>query len=221
MAHLALWFSWKRISCLLLFLGLLVVGGWKWRQKSVLNSHYTAAEKWIECNGIDNLVKTGDVICRAGNGIWSDLAKELSIREKRFSHAGVILVAPDGSITVIHAEANDYTGFGSVQEQPLVQFLCGGEETMIFRLRKQFNTVEFERCARHYLGYPFDFKFDLQTTDRLYCTEFVYRVLEDLDPPVHLTTAVSEKGKQYVPVDSCYDPELFEPIIAFHFCLNP
>ncbi len=213
MVNRTLCLYWKRACIILLFLGL-GFGCWSWRNNAILNN-YSLTNKLIEKNGMARLVRTGDVICRVGNGIWSDLAAGLSIREKRFSHAGFILVNPDASITVIHAEANDFTGIGSVHEEPLVQFLCGGEEAKIFRLRRQLDAGEFERCARRYLGCPFDFKFDLQTTDRLYCTEFVYRVMEDLNPPVRLTTVVSEKGKRYVPVDSCHDPELFEPIVAF------
>ena len=163
------------------------------------------ATQWLEHNHIESQLKTGDIICRVGNGIWSDLCRELSKREKRFSHAGVILMGKDGTATVIHAEGNDFTGIGQVLEEPLAEFLTGGDSAAVFRLNTPNRALEdemaFKSTIREYLGVPFDFKFDLSSHERFYCTELVYCIMGKLDPPVLLTTFRNDKGKEYVPVD--------------------
>ena len=216
MPRLRDWISWQKLA-LLLILTIFLGGLWKWRQQAAQKSRIQTAQQWIEQNNVRQLVKSGDIICRAGSGIWSDLATELSPREKRFSHAGIILVANDSTVSVVHAEANDYTGIGAIKEEPLAHFLSGGNDFAIFRLRQQhpqiFDTETFTTNIRKYLGIPFDYKFDLLTEDRMYCTEFIYHAMRNLNPPIHLSTITSEKGKVFVPVDSCHDPLLFNSVI--------
>ncbi len=166
-------------------------------------------------------LQTGDVILRKGNGIWSDLFRKISQRDQRFSHVGMILAPNGGPVTVIHAEGNDYTAIGAVYEQPLEDFLHEGEGAAIYRLNDELQSAlpdetTLTTLMRQYLGRPFDFKLDLTTPDRLYCTEFVYLVHQQYSPPIFLTTYTRD-GTPYIPVDSCNDPNLFHEILSLEY----
>lgn len=175
----------------------------------------------IENYNLGIKLQTGDIICRKGNGIWSDLFKDLSIRDKRFSHVGLIIVDDNHDISVIHAEANDFTGIGGVYEQSLADFMYEGDGIAIYRLAEDFqNSLPEQKILaaqiRKFLETPFDLQFDLSTNDRLYCSEFVFKVYSLLNPPINLYVS-EKKGKQYVPVDSCNDPAFFVEIVSLDY----
>ena len=48
------------------------------------------------------MLKDGDIICRLGNRFWSEIFKEFSFDDKRFSHIGIIRIN-NNRITVIHS----------------------------------------------------------------------------------------------------------------------
>ncbi|MDR3336416.1 MAG: hypothetical protein LBT16_04350 [Treponema sp.] len=53
---------------------------------------------------IPAVVQDGDVICRLGDRFWSQLFKNVSPLDRRFSHAGIARVQ-GGRVTVIHIDA--------------------------------------------------------------------------------------------------------------------
>jgi hypothetical protein len=166
-------------------------------------------------------LRTGDVILRKSNGIWSDLFRKISQRDQRFSHVGMILAPNGGPVSVIHAEGNDYTAMGAVYEQSLEDFLHEGDGAAIYRLNDELQSAlpdegTLAALMRQYLGRPFDFKLDLTTPDRLYCTEFVYLVHQQYSPPISLTTYTHD-NTPYIPVDSCNAPELFHEVLSLEY----
>ena len=165
-----------------------------------------------ESNELCASLRSGDVVCRVGNGIWSDIFRRISQRDTRFSHAGIILREADGSLWVVHSEADDFTGRGEVYIEPLQDFQARGNGVWCFRLKDEHRDLQQQetvnRKLKDYAGIPFDLKFSLETADSLYCTEFVYRFFADLEPAVMLPVARHE-NRAYVPVDSCCAPELF------------
>ena len=157
-------------------------------------------------------LRTGDVVCRAGTGMWSDFFRMFSPRDRRFSHAGIVLVEQDGKVFVIHAEADDFTAVGKVYQQPLERYVRNSRAAVVFRLQSPHPVLEDPALAaaaiRQYLSCPFDAAFDLKTPKSLYCTELVYRFFADITPAIHLKTK-RYFWKECVPVDSCCDPDFF------------
>jgi len=118
-------------------------------------------------------VEIGDVVFRRGQGPWTQYFIDCSSREKRFSHVGIV-VSNANEVIVAHAEANDWTGVGQVCLQSWDVFFSGALEEAVFRYQGDKTTRRRIACeSEKMLGVPFDRRFDMGDTNRLYCTEFV------------------------------------------------
>lgn len=171
--------------------------------------HFYLLPAWgVDKNGFLKLetgrVDSGDIICRFGNGIWSNYFKNVSSEEKRFSHIGIIFVDEKSTPWVIHASANDYSGVGRVAKDPLKQFIAKAEEFAIYRIEGDEDVGP--RIAREALGFldrPFDSAFDLSTEDRVYCSELIYLCV-NRSAKSKIIRPFNYKGYQVVAIDNCY-----------------
>ena len=134
---------------------------------------------------IEPLLKHGDIILRSGIGLWSDFFRSRNLRDKRFSHVGIVQRAADGSWQVIHADGDDFTGHGTVFADTLANFVGQSTAVGIGRLRVA-DPESFVRNARKCLGRPFDWKFDTEESTAIYCTELVDLALRETDPRLRL-----------------------------------
>ncbi len=122
-------------------------------------------------------VMPGDVILRRGDGFWSAPFAHLNARDSRFSHVGVVVGGRE--LAVIHVEANELTGQGFVQRQPLSAFLAQSLAATVMRPRDP-GVAERAADIAEALGrraIPFDLSFDLETSEELYCSELAWLVL--------------------------------------------
>ena len=105
---------------------------------------------------------------------------------------------------MIHACFGDSTGDQGVCRVSLNDFLADAEDVAIFR--SKFDAVSRARIAQQaasYLGLGFDTKFDLETRDRVYCSELVrLSVNSALESEIIPTSMV--RGKKAVALDDCY-----------------
>ena len=116
----------------------------------------------------------GDIVCRAGQGSWSEQFREKSRIDKRFSHCGII-VKKDLQWFVIHSDANDVTGVGVVRQEPLQNFLENGKGVEVYRLDISSDVAQrICQNAESYLNVPFDARFDIRSDEKVYCSELVY-----------------------------------------------
>lgn len=123
-------------------------------------------------------LRSGDVVFRRGRSLVSRSVLALD-RGALFSHVGLLRVS-GGRARVIHAlpEGDDGSG-GSIQIEPLDQFLATGRASAaaIYRLRSRSSVAE-EAAAAAY-GYllaavPFDDSFNASDDRALYCTELIW-----------------------------------------------
>jgi hypothetical protein len=170
------------------------------RQHSIL--HYVQEDEILSS------LKDGDIICRLGDRIWSKFFKELSPNDKRFSHLGIVRIR-ENTITVINAEGLAVEGKDYVNEVSLKDFLKIAQRVGIYRLR----TIEGYKIsdeALKYKGRPFDWQFDMEEDNNLYCSELLYVILKRLDPNIVLnTTWLKNFKKNVIPLDVCLQSEYF------------
>ena len=166
----------------------------------------------IEKNhGLFEIVEDGDIICRLGNRLWSEIFSGLSVTDKRFSHIGIIRIHND-IVSVIHAEGS--TGYGTdyVSEVSLDDFLQVARRIGIFRTIN-VNGNEISHIALEYVGIPFDWDFDLEDGSRLYCTELLYVILKRIKPEIQLNTVYYKRwGIDIIPLEAVSNSEYFSEV---------
>ena len=153
----------------------------------------------------------GDIICRLGDRLWSIFFREFSPNDKRFSHLGIIKIR-DNNVSVINAEGLAVEGRDYVNEVPLKDFLKIAQRVGVYRLR----TIEgnkISETALEYIGYPFDWQFDMEDDTNLYCSELLYVILKKMNPDIKLNTIwIKEIGRNVIPLDVCSQSEYFTEI---------
>ena len=119
-------------------------------------------------------MRSGDLVCRLGNGYFSGIFRRFSGDSERFSHIGVFHREGD-SCFVIHADADELSGVGGVRKESLRDYLCGAHDHLFARITVDSIRLGVDSLALSYLGreIPFDTRFDLSSDSALYCTELV------------------------------------------------
>ena len=148
-------------------------------------------------------IHVGDVVVRKGQGAWTHYFIDCSSREKRFSHVGIVVSNVPPWI-IVHSDANEWTGIGSVRLESWQGFYADALECAVFRYNglDSFAT-SFADKGMALIGVPFDRAFDMDDTNRLYCTEFVRTVINDT-LKTNLVGWTSVCDKRVVALDDIY-----------------
>jgi hypothetical protein len=123
-------------------------------------------------------LRAGDVVLRQGTGLWSGLFARVNVRDRRFSHAGIV-VGDGRRWRVVHAEADDLGRDGRVRLDDWEVFTAEVPRLAVLRLRDDAAAARAAEAALdlYAAALPFDFDFDLARLDAVYCTELVWRAL--------------------------------------------
>ena len=121
------------------------------------------------------LLCTGDIICRLGNGYFSKYFREYASREKKYSHIGILSIE-NGVIYVYHSEASELTGVGLVKKETLNYFLSDINIYEFYRMN--YSTSMISQITNKVKIYyqrktPFDLDFDSSNDNELYCAELI------------------------------------------------
>lgn len=161
-----------------------------------------ASSDGLVCFNADSL-RSGDLICRLGDGFFSDIFRRYSGGEERFSHIGILHREGD-SCFVIHAEASELTGIGWVKRDPLSLFVDESLDWQVFRVKADSLRLRVDSFALLYYQRPtpFDLDFDLSNDSALYCTELVAVCIErSLDEKGYVPAFPLRKEFSYYRVD--------------------
>jgi hypothetical protein len=167
-----------------------------------------------EWGDLFEIVEDGDIICRLGDRLWSQLFKDVSVTDKRFSHMGIIHVN-NGIITVIHSEGDTGHGRDFVNEVPLQEFVKIARAIGIYRIN-DIEGSQISNLAAEYIGIPFDWQFDINDESKLYCTELLYVISKRLNPIIKLNTIyIKEFDKEIIPLESISNSEYIYEVYFF------
>ncbi len=124
---------------------------------------------------------TGDLIFRTGRDMTSYMLRQLNLRDKRFSHCGLVCWE-DGYPYVYHSIGGEDNPDLALRRDSLNQWISprNNAGASVFRLRMDsLGRIAVGDQARNYYEQriPFDMAFDLSSDDRFYCAEFVYKTL--------------------------------------------
>ena len=148
-------------------------------------------------------LKRGDLVFRRGHGLWTRYFINMSTRERRFSHVGIVASATN-LVTIIHSEASDISGIGDVHISRWSDFFKDSTECAVFRYGKSAEAANaIAGMAERYKGTPFDSLFDMEETNKLYCSEMV-RVAINEAVGTNLVGFTEVGGHRVVAIDDLY-----------------
>jgi hypothetical protein len=170
-----------------------------------------AAGPALDAGALAGAIEDGDVILRLGDRLWSRVFMDVSPTDKRYSHLGVARVA-GGRVTVIHAEGAASGGVGGVREDTLEEFVSVARAVGVYRAKGADGGL-ISAAAAELLDVPFDWRFDMDDSSSLYCTELLYVALGRAAPGLALATVgVGAQGKRVIPLEAVSASERFDEV---------
>ncbi|MGE3251137.1 MAG: YiiX/YebB-like N1pC/P60 family cysteine hydrolase [Hyphomonadaceae bacterium] len=125
-------------------------------------------------------LEPGDIVFIGVDGaFWADLASASS--DQRFGHVGIAARDERGRMLIVHAGGAPDRDNAPVVAELFPVFAADASRVGIYRASDR---LAAERAAHNALNYArsgaqFDGAFSLETRDRLYCTELVWRAYDE------------------------------------------
>jgi hypothetical protein len=129
------------------------------------------------------IVRPGDLILRTGRDFTSETMRRLSSQDKTYSHCGIASIEHD-SLFVYHSIGGEWNPDQKLRRDPFETF-CNPFENRGFGIfRYKLSPKENARLIGviqkfYKRGIMFDMQFDLASDERMYCTEFVYKAVQE------------------------------------------
>lgn len=135
-------------------------------------------------NNLDSLKRTahnGDLVVRLTDDIISQQVSQLNETDKSFSHAGII-VEKEGKKFVYDIGPN-LPGADTIEITPVDSFLNPAKNIKCALYRYDISTAEGDSLIKTIEAYKatdtrFDMLYNINTDDKLYCSEMIYKALK-------------------------------------------
>lgn len=221
----------KKLVALQLLLFFFSSLNWQCQQKKIINPIIISAEDSIQeinflqqavskIDSVKNLIKTGDLITRTGNDFTSQSLKTLNRRNKTYSHCGIAEVKAD-SIFIYHALGGEWNPNQKILKQSLKEFTdpVNNNSFGVFRynLPDSLKRKWVAAAANYYKNeVTFDMDFDLETNDKMYCAEYVYKCFKEAAPLLSFNISKINNFK-FVGVDDLFLQEYCRPVCEINY----
>jgi hypothetical protein len=168
-----------------------------------------ARAEWAEIGIDSNVLATGDIVLRSGKGFFSNAMRKLSLRDKTYSHCGWISRDENDRIWVYHSLGGTDNPDAKIRRETLWKFCNKMEVNEFAFFRYDMTPAEIKKADSIVKqlfdrGIRFDLKFDLETTERLYCSEFVYTIVTKATNNQDFLPLSLINGKWYVGMDDLF-----------------
>lgn len=166
-------------------------------------------------------VQDGDLVVRCGRDFTSTSLSKLNRRNKLYSHCGIVRIEQNQPY-VYHAMGGEFNPDQALMREPFVDFVNPKHEIRFAMFRLDSTQVNLEtmynqmkKDYQHKL--PFDLAFDLNTSDRMYCSEWaahcISKALSKSKP-----FNISQIGtKAFIGVDDLFLHPAFREILAVSY----
>jgi hypothetical protein len=137
----------------------------------------------LHMDSLKNICLPGDLVVRLGDDFISDRIRYLSVKDHSYSHAGIIVVHDDKKM-VCNIYPDDFVpGADTVRYDNIDSFLNTRTNLKCALYRYDLSdsekiNVEAEFNKYHDKKVHFDKMYELETDDKLYCSEMIYKVLK-------------------------------------------
>ncbi|MEO8763340.1 MAG: YiiX/YebB-like N1pC/P60 family cysteine hydrolase [Ginsengibacter sp.] len=185
-------------------------------------------------DSIRNICEPGDLLLRLGNDFISDRIRFLSIKDHSYSHAGIVVMRNNKKM-VCHIYPEDFsTPADTVRYDPVDSFLNVKMNLKCALYRYDLSgsekvNLELALNKFHDQKVHFDEVYELQTNNRLYCSEMIYKALKSatrnrivIEPsliPENMQHIVTDYFRKYSPDKKVISTRSFIPIDNLY--MNP
>ncbi len=171
----------KRNSFIFLFLFFLAACKQSGLKQPIPPSTELIAADFRMIDSVKPFIQNGDVIFRNGNDLVSQAARSMNRKDTSFSHCGLVFIEND-SVFVYHALGGIYNPSQRLRRDPIDSFCTPLENNAFgiyrFSLQKEQEVKLASIVNKFYqTGLKFDLFFNYQSDDVMYCSEFVFKSL--------------------------------------------
>ena len=137
---------------------------------------------FIEIHNAQIAVQSGDLVLRTGRDYTSEVMRKLSRHDKTYSHCGIASIEND-SVFVYHSIGGEWNPDQKLRRDLFAVF-CNPYESRGFGIyRYSLNKKQKEEVLQNIHQFykdevMFDMQFSLDTDDRMYCSELVYKAIK-------------------------------------------
>lgn len=155
------------------------------------------------------MLKSGDLVLRTGSDAISYMLRQMNQKNKTYSHCGIVMIengypfvyhsigGEDNPDEVLRRDSASFF-FSPAHNQRLGIVRLGLPEAAISRLTQE--VYQFYQAQ-----VKFDMDFDMDTDDKLYCAEFVYKAITRATGDSLFFPLTRVRGKDFAGVDNLYE----------------
>lgn len=166
-------------------------------------------------------VQTGDIVFRLGHGFISESLRKFSLKDPRYSHAGIISIE-NGKAVVYHLLGGE-SSVSVIRKESLEKF-CSRSEAASFAVYRaslsQAQKKSIDSLNQFYFRtrLRYDSQFDFTTDSAMYCTEYVYKVItEAIGKNNILISSSMLSGRTYIACDDIYLNATIQKVFSFDY----
>ncbi len=154
------------------------------------------------------LMRTGDLLLRTGRDMTSRIFREMNQVDKTYSHAGLVVVE-NGYPFVYHSIGGEDNPDERLRRDSASFFISSVFNTGFGIARYQLSDSAINQLVssvyqKFEMRPLFDMDFDLSTDDKLYCSEFVYKVMLEVTGDTGYIPRTSLLGHNFVGIDNLF-----------------
>ena len=150
----------------------------------------------------------GMLVLRKGNDVISDIFSKLNRTDQSFSHCGIAFFE-NNHWMVYHSIGGEDNPNQKLRRDSFKKFVIPSDNTGFgicnLQLKKQeVNKLHSILDSLYHKEIPFDMQFDLNSNDRLYCAEMVYKAIQQAVDNDSLFTVTNHNGFSFVSTDNLF-----------------
>jgi hypothetical protein len=179
----------------------------KKEREEIINSPMEASNLKAVEDAI-SLLTTGDIVLRRGSDVTSYMLAQMNLTDKTYSHCGLVVIE-DGLPWVYHSIGGEDNPDQELRRDPASSWFSP-RDNLGFGIARFSPDPGQSKSLVHSIQLfykerkKYDLDFDLETDDRLYCSEFVYKALSQAYKSSCWLNPVSISGKRFIGIDHLY-----------------
>jgi hypothetical protein len=171
-----------------------------------------AYTEWRKQNISPDSLQSGDLILRDSKGFFSQVFRKSSQQEQLYSHSGIIIkdtVNGKVKVFVYHCVGGEENKTNKMKKDP-IEIFCTPESNYAFGIYrytfgKETKDKFIAEIKKYYkMGMEFDLQLELDTDDKMYCSEVIYKSLNAVSKTDTIEVDRTTTTKPFIALDKLY-----------------